>query len=93
MDRPELIQFINTKIIPNQNREITGQIMNVVLNAIISDYAKDIGSISELNTEGKENLVKAINELINTKVDNAEFGNVNITIPDWSTQLENLINF
>lgn len=93
MDRAELIQFINSKIIPNQNREITGQIMNIVLNAIVSDYSKDIGSLSSLNSEEKENLVKAINEIINTKVNNIELGNVNMDIPDWSTQLDNLINF
>lgn len=53
---------INANIKTNGNQEITGQVMNSVLNQMVDEMGGDIGDVSELNTSDKSSLVAAINE-------------------------------
>lgn len=53
----------------------------------INRLRKQLGNLNDLTTAEKASVVKAINEL---KASLNDLGNVSSTIPDWSTDLENL---
>lgn len=62
-DISQLIDNINAVIKTNGNEEITGEILNSILNQIVSVFYGITGDKQYLNTETKDNLVDAINEL------------------------------
>lgn len=59
----QLIDNINAVITTNGNEEITGDILNSILNEMVSVLYGITGDPQYLNTFAKDNLVDAINEL------------------------------
>jgi len=61
----DAIDTINTFIVENHNNEITAEVLNPVLQAIVDACAVTTGDPLDLVTADKTNLVAAINELAN----------------------------
>lgn len=59
----ELIVFINAWVKENHNNEITGDILNSVLQAMATRPEDVVGDLANLGTTNKSNIVNAINEI------------------------------
>lgn len=83
MARNDVKQFINSKIIPNDKQEITGNVMNIALNMIMDNFSSEIGNMSNLKTTDKDNLVKAINDTLSlAKASVGYFDIINTSTPE-----------
>lgn len=66
MTYQQLLDLVNQNIKPNGNQEITGAIDNIVRLAVLNYFQTLIGSLPNLQTSVKNNLVDAINEVLNS---------------------------
>lgn len=66
MTYQQLLDLVNQNIKPNGNQEITGSIDNMVRLAVLNYFQTLIGSLPNLQTSAKNNLVDAINEVLNS---------------------------
>lgn len=66
MTYQQLLDLVNQNIKPNGNQEITGAIDNMVRFAVLNYFQTLIGSLPNLQTSVKNNLVDAINEVLNS---------------------------
>lgn len=73
MDYNEVYNEIITKIVPNQNNEITADVLRPILVDLLQFTNDQIGDLAILNTGDKTNLVNAINEVI-SMIDNSNSG-------------------
>ena len=64
MSREEIIQLITENIYPNGNNEITANVLNPVLDAMVNQINDITGDLTNLATEDTSNLVNAINSVI-----------------------------
>lgn len=62
----QLLDLVNQNIKPNGNHEIIGSIDNMVRLAVLNYFQTLIGSLPNLQTSAKNNLVDAINEVLNS---------------------------
>jgi len=65
MTRQEVIELIDQFIYANANNEITANTLNPVLDAIVNQSNDLIGDITQLTTSDTDNLVAAINSILN----------------------------
>lgn len=63
---PEIINEINTKIIPNGTKAITANVMNPILLGMVEQINALTGALQDLNTDDISSLVNAINSLSNS---------------------------
>ena len=61
----DVLTQINTYIVANGNNEITANILNPILDLILDFANNNIGDLSALTTDEKNNIVEAINSLKN----------------------------
>ena len=71
MSLASVLQLINNNIVPNNNNEITANVLRPILVAMLNQPNELIGSLSNLSTTANDNLVNAINEL-KSNIDNIE---------------------
>jgi len=64
MSREELIQLITENIYPNGNNEITANVLNPVLDAMVNQINDITGDLDDLASTDTSNLVNAINSVI-----------------------------
>lgn len=75
MTLAEVITLINSEIIPNNNNEITANVLRPILIEMLQQPNDLIGDLSTLTTADSSNVVKAINELQN---DLSQIGGINV---------------
>lgn len=64
MSREEIIQIITENIYPNGNNEITANVLNPVLDAMVNQINDITGNLDDLASTDTSNLVNAINSVI-----------------------------
>lgn len=70
----EILDLINLYIVANGNNEITANVLNPVLEAMVNQPNQLIGILSQLQTTNQSNLVSAINEVYSLVGGITEFG-------------------
>lgn len=75
MTLAQVIALINSEIIPNNNNEITANVLRPILIEMLQQPNDLIGDLSTLTTADNSNIVNAINELQN---DLSQIGGINI---------------
>lgn len=63
MTLAQVLLLINSNVIPNNNNEITANVLRPILVEMLQQPNELIGLLSNLNTSDNSNLVAAINEL------------------------------
>lgn len=90
MNEQQVIALINAQIKANDNKEITGNILNLVLKEMVAQPNLLIGDLSDLSTGINNDIVSAINWLL-TQISGGNIvihtgqNNPNITPPDTYT--------
>src|SRR5690606_19925380 len=64
MSLASVILLINNNIIPNNNNEITADVLRPILIEMLQQPNDLIGMLGNLQTDDKSNLVTAINEIV-----------------------------
>lgn len=63
MTLAQVLQLINSNVIPNNNNEITANVLRPILVEMLHQPNELIGLLSDLNTSDNSNIVAAINEI------------------------------
>lgn len=63
MTLAQVLLLINSNVVPNNNNEITANVLRPILVEMLQQPNELIGLLSNLNTSDNSNLVAAINEL------------------------------
>lgn len=66
MTEAQVLSEINTYIVANGNNEITANVLNPVLVAMLEQPNDKVGELTDLDTTDKTTIVAAINELVNS---------------------------
>lgn len=102
MTLEEVIDLINEYIVENHNQEITGDILNGVLLAMLQQPNELIGDLSDLTTGDNANIVEAINWIVSNLNNGSQVhvgeDNPNVTPPadfaigDFYSQIDEFLN-
>lgn len=102
MTLQEVIDLINDYIVENHNQEITGDILNGVLLAMLQQPNELIGDLSDLTTGDNATIVEAINWIVSNLNNGSQVhvgeDNPNVTPPsdfaigDFYSQIDEFLN-
>src|SRR5690554_607664 len=102
MTLQEVIDLINDYIVENHNQEITGDILNGVLLAMLQQPNELIGDLSDLTTGDNATIVEAINWIVSNLNSGSQVhvgeDNPNVTPPadfaigDFYSQIDEFLN-
>lgn len=68
MTEAQVLALINQFIIANGNNEITADVLRPILVAILEQPNEKVGELGDLQTTDQSNIVNAINEILNSSV-------------------------